>query len=125
LIDLLLPVLGFDAVNLDGGAAVLAKESESGEGEAIALFGGKDVESLCLDIVCLEAKAKLETKGKDALSLKMAELGCKTVVFDGRGLVLGMSVAAKEELLGEVKELLCFAKVLGGVRGGLRGGGGV
>jgi hypothetical protein len=112
LVDLLLPVFGFDAVNLDRGATVFAEEGEAGEGETVTLLGGEDVETLGLDVVGLKTETKLEAEGKDALSLEVAELGGKTVVFDGGGLVFGMSVTAKEELLGEVKELLCFAEIL-------------
>jgi hypothetical protein len=117
LVDFLLPVFGFDAVNLDRGTTVFAEEGEAGEGETVALFSGEDVEALGLDVVGLETEAKLKAKGKDALSFEVAELGGETVVFDGGGFVLGMSVTAKEKLLGEVKELLCFAEILrvGGV----------
>jgi len=112
-----LPVFGFDAVNLDRGTTVFAEEGEAGEGETVALFGSEDVEALGLDVVGLETEAKFEAEGEDALGLEVAKLGGKTVVFDGGRFVLGMSVTAKEELLGEVKELLCFAEVLrvGGV----------
>jgi hypothetical protein len=108
-----LPVFGFDAVDLDRGATVFAKEGEAGEGETVTLLGGEDVETLGLDIVGLETETELEAEGKDTLGLDVAELGGETIVFDGGGLVLGMSVTAKEELLGEVKELLCFAEILG------------
>jgi hypothetical protein len=108
-----LPVFGFDAVNLDRGATVFAEEGEAGEGETVTLLGGEDVETLGLDVVGLETETKLEAEGKDALGLEVAELGSKTVVFGGSRLVLGVSVTAKEELLGKVKELLCFAEILG------------
>jgi len=107
-----LPVFGFDSVNLDRGATIFAEESEAGEGETITFLGGEDVETLGLDVVGLKTETKLEAEGKDALSLEVAELGGETVVFDGGRFVLGMTVTAKEELLGEVKELLCFAEIL-------------
>lgn len=71
----MLPILGFDAINLDRGAAVLAQESEAGEGKAIALFGGEDIEALCFNIVGLDAEAKLVAEGEDALGLEVAQAG--------------------------------------------------